>query len=354
MEFRVSRKGEKCRNCGFCELYITCPGDCTGCGACVDACPFEARYFEYVKEKRKLIDIFVNGEKIEVPERITVLKALEMHGYSVYSPCKTGGCWSCAVLINGELSPSCITPVREGMDIVTDESEIGKHEPLRIVSGFQGHAVGGVGTPHTVKPRHLIHKCIEVACFAHGCILRCPTCQNWNITYSSVDPPLTPRSAARITSYARREFNVERMAISGGECTLNRKWLVRYIEELRKMNRDEKARFHVDTNGVVLSPDYIDELVDAGMTDIGIDVKGIDLHTFIEITGILEEGYAKKLMDTEWNAVKYVVDRYFGEIFVGIGIPYNPSFISIDEVYRIGERIATLEPKIQVTVLDYR
>ncbi|MHC1585142.1 MAG: radical SAM protein, partial [Candidatus Syntropharchaeia archaeon] len=38
----------------------------------------------------------------------------------------------------------------------------------------------------------------------------------------------------------------------------------------------------------------------------------------------------------------------------GIGIPYNPSFISIDEVYRIGERIATLEPKIQVTVLDYR
>ena len=302
----------------------------------------------------------VDGKIHEFPERLTILGALELAGYTVSrllveegisAPCRTGGCWSCAVSVDGELRPSCITPIREGMRISTD---VEKAQPLRLVSGFHGHSVGGVGTPHWLKPKGFAYGYIEVACFAHGCILRCPTCQNWEITYSSSGKPLSPNEAARVMTHTRRECRVDRMAISGGEPTLNHSWLVKYFRELRALNRDKKARLHLDTNAVVLTPDYLDELVKAGMTDIGIDVKGLELETFMRITGLADRKLAKRLLETEWGALEYTLEHYQQRVFVGVGIPYNPELISLDEIGRIGERIASLGPGVQVCALDYR
>jgi pyruvate formate lyase activating enzyme len=379
MKFKVaSRKTEKCRDCGFCALICPSRDNCIGCGACVDACPYEARVLEEISERRKEIKIKVNHERYEVPEGITVLRALELIGFTalpfkdnkrnevwegklseteILAPCRTGGCWACAVIINGDLKPSCVTPAEEGMEIITDKDAIEKKEPKRVVSGFQGHAVGGVGTPYWIKPRTLGlgFRFIEVACFSHGCILRCPTCQNWEITYSGVEEEaLSPVEVARIMSYERRRFGVDRMAISGGESTLNRRWLLEYLTELKRLNMDEKARLHVDTNAVVLTADYIDALYLAGATDIGADVKGLELGTFVGITGITDRELAKKLLDTEWKAIKYLVENYSDKMFVGIGIPYNEALISLDEIYKIGERISGWSPEVQVCALDYR
>lgn len=134
MKFKVARRTEECKNCGFCNLICTHQDNCTGCGACVDACPYEAKILEEISERRKEVAITVNHEKYSVPERITVLSALELTGFKVLTfkddgelseneilaPCRTGGCWSCEVIINGELKPSCVTPVEEGMAIITD------------------------------------------------------------------------------------------------------------------------------------------------------------------------------------------------------------------------------------------
>ncbi|MCP8315990.1 MAG: radical SAM protein, partial [archaeon] len=152
----------------------------------------------------------------------------------------------------------------------------------------------------------------------------------------------------------RRSYGVDRMAISGGECTLNRSWLVKYIQELRKLNPDEKARFHVDTNASILTEDYIDELVEAGMTDIGPDLKGLHLETFMRITGIKDKDLAKKYHQTSWEAVKYLVKNYKDKIFIGIGIPYNKDLISLEEIAKIGDEILKIDPEVQVCVLDYR
>jgi len=365
MRTHVSKRLSSCHDCGFCRTYIFCRGtaSCIGCGACVAACPFEARVLEHDGKQRKMIRVKVDGESADVLECITVLDALESLGYvvsrfpregDVFAPCRLGGCWACAVIIDGELKPSCTTAVRDNMNIQTAKHEVAKHTPLRLVSGFEGHSVGGVGTPYWIKPKGWNYRYIEVACFAHGCILRCPTCQNWEITYSSVEEPLTPNQAARMMTRQRRGYGVDRMAISGGECTLNRRWLIEYLKELRRLNTDEEARFHVDTNAVILAPDYIDDLVQAGMTDIGPDVKGLDLDTFLRISRVNDEDLARKLLETEWNAVKYLLDQYWGEIFIGIGVPYNPKLISLEEVQRIGERIADMETDVQVCVLDYR
>jgi pyruvate formate lyase activating enzyme len=358
LQVRIDR--QRCISCGFCRTALSyCPGEdhCVACGACVAACPAEARSLVLKRPKNDALKIWIDSEPFEIPASITVLEALNYAGFRVhsfpgggdiYAPCRTGGCWSCAIMINGKLQPSCVTPVQSEMRI---EADITEESAVRVVSGFQGHPVGGVGTPYDLKTKGSF---IEVAGFTHGCILRCPTCQNWHTTYSSRGTPLTPHQTAKVLTRARHSYGVDRIAISGGEGTLNRPWLTQLVTELRSLNADPNARIHVDTNAAVLTRDYIDDLVMLGMTDIGPDIKGLELATFSKITGIKDPELAKKLHSTEWNAVKHLLDHYFGEIFIGVGIPYNTAFISLKEIEKIGDKLASWEPSVQVCVLDYR
>jgi pyruvate formate lyase activating enzyme len=235
------------------------------------------------------------------------------------------------------------------MDIVTELPL--DYVPRRIISGPSGHSVGGKATPWWLKAGG---RYIEVAIWTAGCNLKCPTCQNYEITYDGRSEPVTPYTAAELVSKARRRYNVDRMAISGGEPTINRKWLVSYFKILKKLNPDSNARFHLDSNATILTPDYIDELIEeAYVTDIGLEPKGVRVETFMKITGITEINLAKKYHETAWKAVKYTIDRYKDRVFIGIGIPYNKFFMSMEEIREIGSKIAALDSDIQVCVLDY-
>ncbi len=364
MVFRIARRNRsRCDDCGYCTTAISCPGEevCTGCGACVAACPSQAKELVLTEEVRPEVELTVDGQPIKVPERLTLLQALEQQGYTVgifpgeghlTAPCRTGGCWACAVRVDGELKPACITPVKDGMVVDTNPASLASREPRRLVFGFSGHLVGGVGTPWEAKAGR--GGWVEVACFAAGCILRCPTCQNWETTFRSRGEPLTPELAAVFLTRARQGYEVERMAISGGESTLNRRWLVEFLSHLKEFNPDPAARLHVDTNSVYLTPDYLDELLTAGLTDIGCDLKALELSTFQRITGIREEGFAARLLARAWEAVEYLLTELWGRVFVGIGLPYNAALISPEELAAIGARLAALQPEVQVTVLDYR
>jgi pyruvate formate lyase activating enzyme len=307
-------------------------------------------------KKQVLIDI--DGVSLEVQKGITIKKALELSGRktskypekgSLFTPCETGGCWSCAVEVNNEVKPACTTSVGDGLVIKTRLAD--SYIPRRIVSGFSGHPVGGVGTPWWLKRERGY---IETACFAAGCNFRCPQCQNWDITYMGKGRALTPAEAAELMTAARQEYRVDRMAISGGESTLNRRWLVKYVKELKRLNSDPEARIHVDTNGSILTEEYIDELVEAGMTDVGPDLKGFNLDTFVRITRVEDQGLAEKYRDTAWSAVQYLVDKYKTRVFTGVGIPYNKKLVSLQEIGLMGEKLSEIDPELQVCVLDYR
>ena len=135
------------------------------------------------------------------------------------------------------------------------------------------------------------------------------------------------------------------MAVSGGECTLNRRWLLQFLSHLRNLNPG--AHLHVDTNGSILTDDYLDDLVEAGMTDIGIDLKALRISTFKEITGLLDEALASRYLETAWKAVEYLHCNH-PQVFLGIGIPYNKDLICLEEITEMGRRIAEIDTWLQV------
>jgi pyruvate formate lyase activating enzyme len=144
------------------------------------------------------------------------------------------------------------------------------------------------------------------------------------------------------------------MAMSGGEATLNRSWLVGCFQALKALNPDPQARLHLDSNGMLLTPDYVDELVlEAGVTDIGIEPKAVRAATFQRITGIADVALAKRYLDTAWQAVEYMAATYAERVFLGVGMPYNRELVGLDEVEAFGRRLAGIDPQVQLCVLDY-
>lgn len=355
-------------NCKFCITNVGCPSpqSCIGCKACYLACPHEAIH-QVESKTRNSITITVDGHPVEVPNHVTIKQALEKLGIvyrrfpdskHLFAPCETGGCYACAVIVDGKLLPSCHTAVKSSQNIETKiHTDI---EPLRVVSWHQAHTVGGVGTPWSAKQlERRFGAYAEAACFAAGCNLRCRTCQNYSVTYNSSAQAVTPEHAANRLLELAHQVNVKRLAISGGEATLNRSWLLGFFSWLREHSPSD-FRLHLDTNATILTPDYVDALVEAGVTDIGPDVKAASIDTFQTITRIGNSSLAESYLSTEWSAVKHIADNHYPErLFMGIGLPFNPAFyesleVMDEELHEWGSRVVSIDDRIQVTVLDYR
>lgn len=346
--FKVNKNLNLCRRCGFCESTFNCPSprNCIGCLACVDACPYGARYIIDIYEENSQVTIYIDNIKYKVPSNITILKAMSMLGIKIDSPCKVGGCWTCMVLVDGEPKRACITPVEDGMKISLDVADV---PPIRIVHGPEPHIVGGKATPWwQVDYKNYVEAAIWVA----GCNLRCPQCQNYHVTYDNSSKHLTPIEAARLVTECRISYNTLGIAISGGEPTLNRRWLVEYFKELSRLNH-AGIRKHLDSNGTLLTKDYIDAIIEAGCDNIGVEPKTYSLDSYIVVTGLRDEEIAKKYHQTAWDAIKYLCDYYIDKVYIGVGLIYNSKLITLDEIYKAGLKLAKINQDVQVTVLDY-
>ncbi len=346
----------RCTGCGFCTSVNRCysPGECIGCLSCFYACPYGARVLRYRVVEPRTVEIVVDGVRYSVPSGTSIAEALEYLGFRFSKPgskgpslpCRTGGCWACALVVNGSLTRTCITPVEDGMVI---ETIVEGRTPLRIVHGPEPHMVGGKATPwYLVNYRDYVEAAIWVA----GCNLRCPQCQNYHVTYDNTGKPLSPLEAARRVVACHIRYGTSGVAISGGEPTLNRRWLIEFFRYVSRLV-GPRVRRHLDSNGTLLTPDYIDELVEAGCNNIGVEPKCLHVETYMRITGIMDRDLARKYLETSWEAIEYIYENYSDKVYLGIGLVYNKALVSMDEIAEAGSRIASIDPEIQVTVLDY-
>jgi len=193
---------------------------------------------------------------------------------------------------------------------------------------------------------------VEAAIWVAGCNLRCPQCQNYLVTYDNASPALTPREAALLLAGCQRLYRTMGVAVSGGEPTLNRRWLVSLFRELTKLV-GPKVRRHLDSNGTLLMPDYVDELVEAGCNNIGVEPKCARVETYMRVTGLADRDLASKYLETAWRALEYIYDNYRDRVYLGVGLVYNRELVSLEEIAEAGERLAAIGSDIQVTVLDY-
>jgi len=126
--------------------------------------------------------------------------------------------------------------------------------------------------------------------------------------------------------------------------------------EIRNYIEEVGGKLGLSSRGIRYALNVIDDLIEAGVTDIGADLKALRVETFQKLTSVEDRELAEKYLVTSWEAVKYIADNYYPErVFMGVGIPYN-RFIhpSLDEVYDMGLKIANINPEIQVCGLDYR
>ena len=341
----VAVRGEACLDCGFCRHFVSCSKmqtGCIGCGACIKGCPQGAKHLRPLVEPESRIHFTVDGEKYTTKGPVSVLGALRELGRVTDEPvseagniqphCSTGGCWNCAVLIDGVLDRSCVTPLREKMEIITAPEILQQTGPRRTVT--------------LMRPAPHYHPSV----FTHGCNYHCDLCHNWNLTFSSSGSGIHPKeAAAKLDLDPEQDFWV---GISGGEPTLNRTWLTELVKALHNAVPD--SRIQLDTNASLLTPDYIDELVSAGITDISPDLKALRLDTFIKACGTQSEKIARQYLETSWNAVRYLNETYGKKIFMAVSLPCHPRIHSKAELEDIGRSIAEINPEMPVTLIEYQ
>lgn len=342
----VAVRGEDCLHCGFCEDNVDCPraeSGCIGCGICLKGCPQGSRHLAVRPHPTGEIRCTVNGKPCITENAASVLHLLnelretgaawDVTGCDKDGACcGTGGCWSCAVLVDGALARSCVTPLREGMDIVTNRAALERVEPRRVVTVMRPH-------PH----RH-------PTIFVHGCNYQCGSCHNWDMTFASRSRALTPGEAVSLLRLdPQQDYWV---GISGGEPTLNRRWLVDAVQKIRASGDD--LRIQLDTNASLLTPDYVDEVVRAGITDISPDLKALNLEPFMQLSGTTVAETACRYLDTSWHAVRYLCQAYRGRVFTAVSLPYHPAIHSARELEEIAGALVAIDPALPVTLIEYQ
>ncbi len=120
---------------------------------------------------------------------------------------------------------------------------------------------------------------------------------------------MTPEDAAKLVAYYHRRYRTRGVAISGGEPTINRRWLVEFFKYVSG-RVGKHVRRHLDSNGTLLTPNYVNELVEAGCNSIGIEPKCVRVETYMRITGIGDRDLAEEYLRAAWRAVEYVYSSY--------------------------------------------
>ena len=115
-----------------------------------------------------------------------------------------------------------------------------------------------------------------------GCNFRCRGC--FSLAKAEVGEPLTVIDVAALVAKAAEEVygeELQEVLITGGEPALDRDHLVRLVIAMKGLAKEVV----VQSNASLLSPSFLDELLEAGMGGLIVDLKAMDDSTHEWYTG---------------------------------------------------------------------
>jgi pyruvate-formate lyase-activating enzyme len=170
-----------------------------------------------------------------------------------------------------------------------------------------------------------------------GCNFKCKGC--FSIARGTVGEPMTVEQLISLVKKSSSEYYgdtpLEEAVITGGEPTLNKHYLVDLVTQLKKI----VGWIVLDTNGYFLDDAYLEELIEAGLTEVMFDLKAYDekLHEWYT-------GYSnKRILANIRNA--------YGKIKLVVNTVYIPGIADDPEIEKIAKFLAEIDKKGEI---DYR
>ena len=170
-----------------------------------------------------------------------------------------------------------------------------------------------------------------------GCNFRCKGC--FSIARDPVGEPMTVEQLITLVKNASREYygdiSLDEVVITGGEPTLDRQYLMDLISQLKEF----VGWVVLDTHGYFLDDAYLQELIEAGLTEVMFDLKAWDdrLHKWYT-------GYSnRRIVENIRNA--------YGKIKIVVNTVYVPGIVADREIENIAKFLAEIEDTEEI---DYR
>ena len=170
-----------------------------------------------------------------------------------------------------------------------------------------------------------------------GCNFRCKGC--FSIARDPVGALMSVEQLITLVKKSSRAYYgdtpLEEVVITGGEPTLDRRYLVDLVARLKEFI----GWVVLDTNGYLLDEDYLQELIKVGLTEIMFDLKAWDEKLHEWYTGCSN----RRILENIRNA--------YGKVKLVVNTVYVPGIVDEREIEKIAQFLAELDDKKEI---DYR
>ncbi len=169
------------------------------------------------------------------------------------------------------------------------------------------------------------------------CNFKCKGC--FSFAREPIGEPMTVGQLISLVKKSSSDYYgdtpLKEVVITGGEATLNRHYLVDLVSQLKEFI----AEVVLDTNGYLLDDAYLEELIEAGLTEVMFDLKAWDekLHEWYT-------GYSnKRILANIRNA--------YGKVKLVVNTVYIPEIVDEREIEKIARFLSEIDKR---KVIDYR
>jgi pyruvate formate lyase activating enzyme len=222
------------------------------------------------------------------------------------------------------------------------------HDPLptNCVGDWVCPAGSGCGYPKYSYVEGPEYGYENLAVFPHACTFHCLYCQNWHFRYHTFDDKYEP-----LENLVRAVSNKTAcICYFGGDPSPQLPYLLHVSRKVRESKKDRILRLCWETNGA-MSKNLLEDVANLALVSGGcikLDLKAWDETLHIALTGVTNR---RTLENFEWLA-KLVPSRSEPPFLIASTLMV-PGYIDAQEVGRIAEFIASLNPEIPYSLLAF-